>query len=138
MGEKTVTTWTCDRCGVEEVLDRSSGGVHQPAHWSTFLFVSPARAALSEAKTIGVLCNECGGLAVSFIKNDDEKEIKRAREISRMIRETHRLGGTREGVIVLDAAIAQDLLLLAQRLDQPQYQRATKQLQERLAEMKSE
>jgi len=132
MGSMTTTTWTCDRCGVKLVLAERE----QPKDWTTWLFRTPP---LGETETrVGVLCNECGGLAVEFVHSKDEKAIRQAREIARLMRQTHRLGDVRDGLVILDEEMANDALMLCQRIDAPQYQRVSKRLSEQIKVSKSE
>lgn len=134
MGSKTTTTWTCDRCGLKLVLAERE----QPKDWSTWLFRTPPLGSSDTEKSVGVLCNECGGLAVSFIHSDDEKAVKQAREIARLMRQTHRLGDVRDGLVVIDEDMAHDALMVCQRIDAPQYQRVAKRLSEQIKVSKSE
>jgi ribosomal protein L37E len=69
MGHKTTTTWTCDRCGVKVVLDERE----QPNTWTHWYFRTPPNAASEVERSTGILCNECGELAVEFIHSKDEQ-----------------------------------------------------------------
>lgn len=134
MGHKTTTTWTCDRCGVKVVLAERE----QPDTWTHWYFRTPPNASSEKETSAGVLCNECGGLAVEFMHSKDEQAIKRAHEVAKMMRQVHRLGDVRDGAVVLDEDMAHDALMVVQRVEAPQYQRVAKRLREQLKESKSE
>lgn len=134
MGHETTTTWTCDRCKVKVVLPERE----QPTEWTRWQFVGPPLAADEKRTVVGTLCNECGGLAVGFIDKQDERDAERARALSRTLRQSRRISEADDDAVIITLEMAQDLLLLSQRLDQPQYERATRRLREQIALVKGE
>jgi hypothetical protein len=65
MESEPTRVWTCDRCGKTLTLESCK----QPPNWSRFYFATPVRS--SEHKSLGDLCNECGGDAVDFFYGRD-------------------------------------------------------------------
>lgn len=78
MSEHTATTWTCSRCGATEVVE----GTGQPRLWGRVQLATPPRHA--EPLNLGDLCNDCGGLLVSFVHGTEVEDAAKAAEIKRL------------------------------------------------------
>lgn len=81
MTKRTVTTWTCRRCGAEETVV----GTGQPKDWSRVYFAVPPEH--SEHQALGDLCNPCGGYLVSFVYGTEVEDMRRDGEVARMMAE---------------------------------------------------
>lgn len=69
MSERTVTTWTCNRCHATVDLDhRYSTGRPQPRSWGRLVLIVPPRASTESdsTKDYGHLCPDCCQDLISF------------------------------------------------------------------------
>ncbi len=80
MTSETTTKWTCSRCKkVEVTLNR-----RRPTNWVQAMFRILREIESAMVEEIGELCNECGGLLVTFVNGGD---VEREERINRMMAE---------------------------------------------------